>query len=57
MDYILEPQVEKEDGFSDFHKECRGYWWDEELQDWVNEDLEKWSDALEYACIADGWYL
>jgi hypothetical protein len=57
MDYRLEPQVEEESGFSDSHKESCGYWWDDELQDWVNEDLESWSDALEWECIADGCYV
>ena len=57
MDYRLEPPVEEEEGFSDFYKQGRGYWWDDELQDWVNEDLQSWNDAFEWDCIAEGCYL
>ena len=57
MDYKLEPPVDLIEEFSDSYKEMRGFWWDEQLQDWVNEDLERWSDCLEWDYIADGLYL
>lgn len=56
MDYRIEhPEYyAKEEGFSDAYKEGCGYFWDDELQDWLNEDLESWNDALEWECIAAG---
>lgn len=57
MDYRLEPPAYEEEGFPDWYKEMRGYYWDEEFQDFLDEDLRSWSDAEEYDCIASGCYL